>query len=123
CRHSECQQNHDRERNNRTRQQRPHEDPALGKKSSNSVEGVKHLNRNHRLLNVVNEISVSKPSGGNALATSSGIGGNLESRMDWRQTLAKASLESLVSTLTFCKRPMRVTTKINRVATMLTCSA
>src|SRR5438876_9589994 len=76
-------QNDDRERNNRTRQQRPHEDAALRKKPSNSLEGVKHLNRNHRLLNVVNEISVSKPSGGSALATSSGIGGNFESRMDW----------------------------------------
>src|SRR5207245_11781609 len=119
----ECAQNDDRERNNPTRQQRPHEDPALGKKSSDSLEGVKHLNRNHRLLNVVNEISVSKPSGGNALATSSGIGGNLESRMDWRQTLAKASLESLVSTLRFFTRPFRSTTKLTRVVPSFTSSA
>ena len=72
-------QNNHRQRDDRTGQQRPHEDAALGKKTGNSLEGVKHLNRNHRLLNVVNEISVSKPSGGSAFATSSGIGGNFES--------------------------------------------
>jgi len=49
--------------------------------------------RNGQLANMVKVISSSKPSGGNVLATSSGMGGSWISKTDRRHTFAKASLE------------------------------
>src|SRR2546429_6079034 len=119
-------QNNHGQRNDRARQQRPHENAALGKKPGDSLEDVEHrcdLNGHHRLLNVVNDSSDSRPSGGNAFATSSGIGGNCASRIDCRHTLAKASLESLLITLRFFTRPLRSTAKLTRVVPSFTRSA
>jgi hypothetical protein len=54
-----------------------------------------NLRGNHHLGESVNLISDSKPLGGSTLATFSGIGGNVVSRIDCRHTAAETSLEVL----------------------------
>src|ERR1700724_719813 len=98
----QCPQNNHGDSDDRADQERPHEDAALDKESR---DGFKHVR--HQFGNIVKVICSSKPSGGSVLATSSGIGGIWISMIDWRHTLAKASLELLLTTLRFFTRPLR----------------
>src|ERR671930_1204545 len=73
---SQAAQNHYCHRNNRARQQRPHEKAALREESKDSIHGFWSLDsyrgNDHRLGKIVNGMSMSNPSGGSVAARSSG---------------------------------------------------
>src|SRR5882724_7442156 len=109
---SQAAQNHHRYRDNRTRQQRPHEKAALREESKHSIHGFRSLDsyrrKDHRFGKIMKPSpSTSKPSGGKVFATSSGIGGRCASSTDCRQTFANASFELFSVILTFFTCPLR----------------
>src|SRR5689334_17213753 len=112
------------QRNNRTDEERPHEHAALGEEADNSFKDVRHSEDNYPFGKFIKLISCSKPSGGNVVATSSGIGGNSISRIDCRQTFAKASLELFSRTFSDpgFTRPVRSTQNVTRTVPILTTS-
>src|SRR5205809_4410034 len=80
---SQAAQNHYRYRNNRAREQRPHEKAAFRKESKHGIHSLRSLDsyrgKNHRFGKIVNGMSMSNPSGGSVVAKSSGMGGNCAS--------------------------------------------
>src|SRR5213592_3028232 len=117
-------QNHDRDRHNRTDQQRPHEKAASREKSENDIHDSRRFGNDpgddHPLGKIMNPSpSTSKPSDGNDCATSSGIGGRCASSTDCTHTLANASFELFSVTLSFFTRPLRSTTNPKRKVPML----
>src|SRR5205814_1585990 len=84
CTKPEPAQNQDRDRHNRTDQQRPHEKAAPREKSENDIHDSRRFGNDpgddHPLGKIMNpRSSISKPSDGNDCATSSGIGGRCAS--------------------------------------------
>src|SRR6266545_199847 len=109
---SQAAQNHYRYRNNRARQQRPHEKAALREESKHAIHGFRSLDsyrgNDHRFGKIMKPSpSTSKPSGGKVFATSSGIGGRCASSTDCTQTFANASFELFSVTLRSFTRPLR----------------
>src|SRR6267378_1482742 len=101
---SQAAQNHHCHRDNRTRQQRPHEKAALREESKDSIHGFRSFDsyrrKDHRFGKIMKPSpSTSKPSGGKVFATSSGIGGRCASSTDCTQTFANASFELFSVTL------------------------
>src|SRR6266542_3262642 len=83
---SQAAQNHHRYRDNRARQQRPHEKAAFRKESKHGIHGFRSLDsyrgNDHRFGKIVNGRSTSIPSGGSMAANSSGMGGSCASWID-----------------------------------------
>src|SRR4029453_15573722 len=109
---SQAAQNHHRYRNNRARQQRPHEQAAFREESKHTIHGFwsfdSYRSKDHRFGKIMKPSpSTSKPSGGKVFATSSGIGGRCASSTDCTQTFANASFELFSVTLSPFTRPLR----------------
>src|SRR4029079_14258710 len=109
---SQAAQNHYCHRDNRTRQQRPHEKAALSEESKDSIHGFRsfdsYRSKDHRFGKIMKPSpSTSKPSGGKVFATSSGIGGRCASSTDCTQTFANVSFELFSVTLRPFTRPLR----------------
>src|SRR4030095_5322628 len=83
---SEAAQNHHRYRDNRARQQRPHEKAALREESKHGIHGFRSFDsyrgNDHRFGKIMKPSpSTSKPSGGKVFATSSGTRGRCTSKI------------------------------------------
>src|SRR5215475_4797502 len=122
---SQAAQNHYRNRDNRARQQRPHEKAALREESKDSIHGFRsfdsYRNKDHRFGKIMKPSpSTSKPSGGKVFATSSGIGGRCASSTDCTQTFANASFELFSITLSSFTRPLRSIKNRSRRVPILT---
>src|SRR5206468_10530572 len=121
---SQAAQNHYRHRDNRARQQRPHEKAAFREESKDSIHGFRSFDsyrgKDHRFGKIMKPSpSTSKPSGGKVFATSSGIGGRCASSTDCTQTFANASFELFSVTLRSFTRPLGSTTKLRRSVPIL----
>src|SRR5882672_3267296 len=121
---SQAAQNHYCHRDNRARQQRPHEKAAFRKESKHGIHGFRSFDsyrrKDHRFGKIMKPSpSTSKPSGGKVFATSSGIGGRCASSTDCTQTFANASFELFSVTLRFFTRPLRSITNRKRKVPML----
>src|SRR5438876_2444507 len=80
---SQAAQNHYRHRDNRARQQRPHEKAAFRKESKHGIHGFRsfdsYRSNDHQFRKTVNGMSTGNPSPGSVVAKSSGMGGNCAS--------------------------------------------
>src|SRR4029453_15050098 len=122
---SQAAQNHYRYRDNRARQQRPHEKAAFRKESKDTIHSFgsfdSYRGKDHWFGKIMKpRPSTSKPSGGKVFATSSGIGGRCASSTDCTQTFANASFELFSVTLSPFTRPLRSIKNRSRRVPILT---
>src|SRR5437899_7732806 len=120
----EAAQNHCRHGHNRAGQERPHEKAASREKSEHDIHDSRRFGNDpggdHPFGKTVKmNVSTSRPSGGKAFATSSGMGGRCASCTDCTQTLANASFELFPVIFRSFTRPLGSTTNRSRSVPIL----